>query len=269
MVGNFTKYLQASPIRKPGIVVVWGRFNPPTKGHETVFNEAAAVANHKGFDLRIYASRSQDPKSNPLPVSLKVEYLQEIFPRYAQSIMEPSPSCDTIVKIFKSCQEEYNNFILVVGQDRVDDFHALLTEKVESNYRSIEVWSAGDRDPEAKGVKGVSANKMREYALRGDYANFKAALPGSVDKKLAKALMEDIKFHMTAVPLRKAKPKVILEKPEGREEMYNGQVIVGSVVESPNGIGFVVSQGTNYYEVAFPDGSMSKFFPNQVTLKTL
>ena len=47
-----------------GVVIVFGRFNPPTIGHEKLLNKAAQEAEKNGYELRIYHSRSQDKKDH-------------------------------------------------------------------------------------------------------------------------------------------------------------------------------------------------------------
>lgn len=264
MSGNFSKYIQERPIRRPGVVVTWGRYNPPTKGHELVFNEAASLANSLGYDLQIHATQTQANDRNPLPYGLKLEYLRELFPRYRSYIVEDGEGTKTTIqKIFRACELEFNNFVLIVGEDRVEAFTELLTEKMESTFRQVEVWSAGERDADSDDIKGVSSSKLRAMALKSDLNNFMAGLPSGVSRSVASALMEDIKRSATSIQAPKA--PVILEKTPEREEFYQAGPKFGDAVSTPNGMGFIQEVGTNYLDVMTESG-LKRFWPNQVQI---
>ena len=64
--------LAGAPLEKKGgdLTVAFGRFNPPTMGHEKLLNHAKKIS--AGGDLKIYPSRSQDAKKNPLDPDMKV-----------------------------------------------------------------------------------------------------------------------------------------------------------------------------------------------------
>ena len=49
-----------------GAVVVFGRFNPPTTGHEKLLKSAASAGSRTGADLRIYPSRTVDAKKKSI-----------------------------------------------------------------------------------------------------------------------------------------------------------------------------------------------------------
>ena len=68
---------------------------------------------------------------------------------------------------------------MVVGSDRVNEFKKLLDKYNGKDFKfdSVDVVSSGDRDPDAEGVKGMSASKMRELAKQNNYVEFKFGLP--------------------------------------------------------------------------------------------
>ena len=79
---------------------------------------------------------------------------------------------------------------MVVGSDRVNEFNKLLSayngvdaRHGKYDYKTIEVVSAGDRDPDAEGVSGMSASKMRAAVAAGDYDTFKMGVPSGVSEK--------------------------------------------------------------------------------------
>ena len=86
----------------------------------------------------------------------------------------------------KAHKDGFSEFVLVVGSDRIDTFVTLLnryngvTQKNGTFYEfkdGIKVVSAGDRDPDADGVKGMSASKMRQAAVDNDIKKFSGGLP--------------------------------------------------------------------------------------------
>ena len=157
----------------------FGRFNPPTIGHEKLMDNTRRA--NKNY--RIYASQSQDAKKNPLDFKTKVTFMKAMFPVHARSIStdKVKTAIDVMVNLYK---EKYTDVIMVVGSDRVVEFDKLLNayngKKARHGYykfNSIKVKSAGERDPDAEGVSGMSASKMRKAAQDNDYASFEKGLP--------------------------------------------------------------------------------------------
>ena len=167
--------------QKGQMVFTFGRFNPPTTGHEKLIQKVASVAGSNPF--RIYPSHSQNPKKDPLPHSLKVAYMRKMFPRYKKNIMATKEK--QVFEIVTTLHNQgFTDVIMVVGSDRVKEFESLLTKYNGVNgrhgfydFKSIDVVSAGERDPDAEGVTGMSASKMRAAATMGDFDSFKLGLP--------------------------------------------------------------------------------------------
>ena len=67
------------------VVFTFGRFNPPTTGHEKLIQKVASVAGSNPF--RIYPSYSQNQKKDPLPFALKIAYMRKMFSKYARNII--------------------------------------------------------------------------------------------------------------------------------------------------------------------------------------
>lgn len=155
-------------------VFAWGRMNPITVGHEKLVNKVLEIARKFKADPMVFLSHTQDPKKNPLSYNDKLSLAKTAF----GSIIKSSNS-KTIIDIMKQLQSQYDNVILVAGQDRINEFQALLTKYngKDYNFDSIQVVSAGERDPDADDVTGMSASKMRALALQGDQAAFRKGLP--------------------------------------------------------------------------------------------
>ena len=157
----------------------FGRFNPPTIGHEKLMDNTRRA----NRNYRIYASQSQDAKKNPLKFRNKVAIMKSMFPAHARKIStdKMTTAIDAMVQLYK---EKHTDVVMVVGSDRVGEFDKLLKtyngKRARHGYykfKSIRVVSAGERDPDAEGVSGMSASKMRKAAQDNDYKSFKKGLP--------------------------------------------------------------------------------------------
>ena len=176
------------------IAVTFGRFNPPTIGHEKLLD---AVAKEGVDNYRIYPSRTVDPKKNPLEPELKVQFMNEMYPSHSEAIVNDS-GMSNIFNVMVALQDEgYTGVTLVVGSDRVSEFKSLL-EKYNGQayeFEELNVVSAGERDPDAEGVEGMSASKMRAFAAAGDLESFMEGVPGK-NKSIAQRLMTEVRKGM-------------------------------------------------------------------------
>ena len=191
-------------------VFAFGRFNPPTIGHEKLINAVIATSQREGGDTFIYGSHSQDSKKNPLSHSDKMGYLQKMFPRIKKSIQTRAKERN-VLQIAVTLNEKYDNLVLVVGSDRVDDFTSLLNSYngIKSKhgfykFDKIKVYSAGERDPDADGASGMSASKMRSAATTGDFESFLSGASSELTIKDKKNLMNDVRKGLKLDTLREA-----------------------------------------------------------------
>jgi len=175
------------------IVFAWGRFNPPTIGHGIVMDRVAQEAKSRSADYAIFASKSEDPKKNPLSFSDKIKFLKQSFPKHAKKVNSNS-RLKTVLDVVKQLDKKYHSITMIVGSDRVEAFEKLLNKYngKEYDFDNIDVISAGERDPDDTGAAGMSASKMRQAAMDG---NFKAFQKGSPLKK-AKPLYNAIRKGM-------------------------------------------------------------------------
>ena len=191
---TFGKFLTEA--KDQGATFTFGRFNPPTTGHEKLVKKLMSVG--KGTDVLLFSSHSNDKRKNPLSHKDKVKYLRKFFGRIVVDA--------NVRTVFEICnylqQKKYTKVNMVVGSDRVKEFEALLTKyngvKARHGYykfKEINIISAGERDPDADDVSGMSASKMREFAEKGDFEGFKDGVP-SKGKNLAKKLYDDIRTGM-------------------------------------------------------------------------
>jgi hypothetical protein len=160
-------------------VFTFGRMNPPTIGHEKLVNKVKETAKRNAAEPHVFLSHSQNAKKDPLSYDQKFKYAKQAF----GNIVQRSNSRN-IIQIMQELEKmKYKDVIMVVGSDRVQEFRTLLNKYngKEYNFDSISVISAGERDPDAEGVSGMSASKMRAVATEGD----KDAFFGGAPKKLS------------------------------------------------------------------------------------
>ena len=159
--------LEMHEAKGKSIAFSFGRFNPPTTGHEKLINKVASI---RADDYRIYLSRSQDPKKNPLSPRQKLDIMKRMFPRHARNIEINNTNMilDICTLLYK---KGYTDITMVVGSDRVREFDTIIKKynDVKSrhgyyDFDNINIVSAGERDPDADNVSGMSASKMRAAA---------------------------------------------------------------------------------------------------------
>lgn len=236
----------------PGVVVVFGRFNPPTIGHEKLLKRAAKEAEKRGYELRIYPSRSQDAKKNPLTPQMKISYMRQMFPDYAGNIIDDK-GAKTIFNVLTGANEEgHKNMIIMVGQDRLGEFQGL-SHKYNGelyNYDQLEVVSAGERDPDSDDVTGMSASKLRLAAAEGDFKKFAKGVPNTMGNMEKMELFNVLRRSMGITEDTEVWEVAPRLDEEGLRDAYLVDRIyeVGSIVENMNtGIkGEVIRRGTNY-----------------------
>lgn len=170
-------------------VFTFGRMNPPTIGHEKLVNKVRAVAKvHKGDPL-IYLSHTHKLPKDPLEYTEKIKLAKRAF----GNIVKMSRS-NTIIKVLQELEKKYDEVVLVVGSDRVREFDEFLNKYngKDFSFDTIKTVSAGERDPDADDVSGMSASKMRELASNEDLKSFKAGLPRNLQRD-AENIMKSVR----------------------------------------------------------------------------
>ena len=254
---------------KGTLTVAFGRFNPPTTGHEKLLDTVAA--NSDDGDYIIIPSRSQDKKKNPLDADTKVSVMRQMFPQHSERIVN-DPQNRTIFDVLKKAHMDgYAGVRIVGGGDRVAEF-----EKLSGNYNgklyqfdNLEVLSAGDRDPDGDDVSGMSASKQRKAAAEGDFTTFRKGVPSSLNNKQTRELYNNIRAAMNIKEgwnMWEIAPKFDWK---GLRENFIGDKIfrVGELVESVNTglIGKIIRRGTNHLICVTEDKIMFKSWIKDVS----
>ncbi len=270
MIKKFSEFVTE---QKGEVTIVFGRFNPPTSGHEKLFETLKKVS--KGGMYRIYASKSEDARKNPLPFRDKVKFLRKMFPKHARNIMADTDTRTVIDVARKLYDQGFTKMSLVAGSDRVKEFEILLNKYngVEARHgfyqfeSKIKVISAGERDPDSDDVSGMSASKLRAAAADNDLELFSKGMPKSY--KDSKDLFNAVRKGMGLKESKLFRKHVELPKvSDTREDYVEGNLFAeGDTVQlkETKEIGEITTCGANYLTVKFEDKT-KKVWLDQVEL---
>jgi len=255
-------------------VFTFGRFNPPTTGHEKLLDAVATQAKkNPGAPYYVFASHSENAKKDPLPYAKKVAYMKKMFPKHSRNIV-----VDKARNVFEIAVSLHNkghkSIVMVVGSDRVAEFDSLLNKYngVEARhgyygFDNIEVVSAGERDPDAEGVTGMSASKMRAAASTNDFDQFKLGLPKGFNQGMS--LFKDVRKFMGIRESFNGLNYVMTEEDVIRDMYVRGEVLtIGEeVTDTYTGVtGKIIRRGTNYLTFAEEDGTTHKKWLYEIQL---
>ena len=235
---------------KGTLTIAFGRFNPPTTGHEKLLDTVASSSDDN--DYMIVPSRSQDKKKNPLDPDTKVAVMQKMFPKHKDKIVNDKNNRTIFDVLKKAHTDGYANVRILGGADRVKEF-----EKLTNNYNgklyqfdNLEIKSAGDRDPDSDDVTGMSASKQRKAAAEGDLKTFMKGVPKTLSQKDAEQLFKKIRTAMNVKEgfnMWEIAPKFDWK---GLRDNYVQEKIyrVGQLVENMNNglVGRIIRRGANH-----------------------
>jgi len=227
------------------LIFAFGRFNPPTTGHGKLMREVITQARKNNANHIVYASASTDKRKNPLDVNTKVKFMKKMFPQ--NKIQAAGGTQRTFMEILKFYDKMYGEIIMVAGSDRINEFQKLADKYngKEYNYKSVKVVSSGERDPDAEGLTGMSASKMRDMAKNDDYRNFKTGVP-NLSATDSKALFNAVKKGMGIAERYESFTNFLNN--DLREEYHQEKIFnIGDMVEHMDGSkGMIVRRGSNY-----------------------
>jgi hypothetical protein len=213
-------------------VFAFGRMNPPTVGHGALVDKVKEVAKANNADHSIVLSHSQDPDKNPLSPEQKLKHAKRFFP--GANISTATKDMPTFMHHLKDLHNRgVTHMTMVAGSDRVEEYKKLIDKYngpgKDFNFKSVNVVSAGERDPDAEGVTGMSASKMRAHAATDNFRGFKGGIPKHVSPEHAKELFNDVKTAMSALkPTKATKTKKL------KEELNNTDGVRGLGLVSGN-----------------------------------
>ena len=255
------------------LTTAFGRFNPPTAGHEKLLQAARKAS--AGGALKIYPSRTQDPKKNPLDPDMKISYMKKMFPDFEEEIINDSEMVSIFDVLTTASEDGYKNVNIIVGADRQAEFENL-AQKYNGelyDFENIRVISAGVRDSDAEGVEGMSASKLRKAVMDDDMETFKKGTPKGLKGADVQAMFDAVRTGM------KQKKKKVEESyelweiapkydPRGLREQYINKKIfnIGDFVESLNTglVGRIIRRGANHLICLTQEENMFKSWVKDV-----
>ena len=252
MINSFSTFLVEE---EKTLYFVWGRMNPPTAGHEKLLDFLKSKAGRNPF--RIYLTQSEDKNKNPIPFVQKVKFARKGFPQYARQIML-NKKLKTIFDAMTSFYDEgFRRVVIVAGSDRVNEYDITLNKYngVRGrhgfyNFEKITVMNAGNRDPESKGVEGVSGTKLRGYAESGNFTKFVQYMPKKLSNSDVKKVFNAVRKGLGLKEEKEFKNHVQLEPVNNLRESYvNGELFKEGdqvVIKESGEIGTVKRLGSNY-----------------------
>ena len=254
--------------RKQTVVFAFGRMNPPTIGHQKLIDRVITMAKRlKGLPV-LYVSATQDRRKNPLSVKQKIDYLKKMYPVGIQ-ILPATGRERTFMEILKNrFDKKYTDVYMIAGSDRVAEFKRLTKQYngKDYNFDTIEVVSAGARDPDATGASGMSASKMRDFAMSNDFKSFRAGLIAGTKENDAMKLFKDLKKGM-GVNEEILPPNDNEELKNIREQYHNNEIyLMGEQIEviSNRNVGTIIKRGPNYIQYEMEDGGVEKAFLDDI-----
>ena len=254
------------------VTVNFGRFNPPTIGHEKLLD----VSMKKGTgDHRVYATQTSGNKKNPLDWKDKIKFMRKMFPKHARHILmdkKVRTIWDVAVTAYK---DGYTEFEIFVGDDRHQEFVKLLDDwnGIEGrhgfyDFDVLDVQSAGIRDPDAEGAEGMSASKMRAAAEDNDLIAFTKGLPKKF--KDAEGLMKAVRSGMGLREEKSFRQDIKLKKASSlREKFVAGKLfnVKDSVKTNDGQEGVIDTLGANHVKVRLEgDGNFKNFWLQDLCL---
>ena len=271
MINSFKSFLIEE---ERTVYFTFGRMNPPTIGHEKLMTKLSEKSGKNPY--RVYLSHSQDAKKNPLTFNEKVKYARKMFPKHARQIMSDMKVKTVFDAATKLYNEGFKKVSMVVGSDRINEFNALLNKYNGKkgrhgfyNFESINVVSAGERDPDADGAKGMSASKMRQAVMEKDFTSFSQGLPRSVSNSEAKKLYNSVRSGMGLKEQKEFKNHVSLAKVSDRREEYvEGKIFNAGdkvIVKESGDKGVITFKGSNYVIVE-SEGKQNRYWLDAVEL---
>jgi len=272
VIKNFSQYLVEE---EREVYFTFGRMNPPTIGHGKVMDTLAKKSGKS--DYKVFVSQSQDAKKNPLSYTDKIKHTRKMFPKHARNVMVDKSVKTAINAMVTLYDQGYKSVTMVVGDDRITEFGVLLKkyngQKARHgfyNFKSIKVVSAGERDPDANGVEGMSASKQRENAQKNDFVSFSQGVPKSMSNPDTRKLFNDVRKGMGLKEANEFRNHLELETvSETREQYVSGELFgVGDtvVIKESEEIATVSVLGANYVIVETSDNKKMRKWLDAVEL---
>lgn len=270
MIKSFSQFLSEDAPKE--VVFAFGRFNPPTSAHEALLEKVADLAKG-GRTYRIYSSKVEDPKNNPLPLTEKVKFMRKMYPRHARSIVSDTDITSPLQVCTKLYEQGFRKVTLVVTESSAAEFKALLNgnnghEGSHGFYffkEGVSVVSSGLKDPDST---VLTESKVHAAISANDLELFTKSLPAGFAE--ARELFNAVRTGMGLRETKNFRKHVQLAPVSERREAYVAgelfQVGDDVVLKESSEVGKISHRGTNYLIVSMHDGRKVRKWLNGVEL---
>lgn len=168
-------------MRMSTVVFTFGRFQPPTRGHELLISRVIETAKQVGGDHVVYLSQTHHVTSDPLEWNFKRRVCEAAF-------RGVNISKDELIRnpfiALEHLKEKYDQIIMVAGSDQADDYNKFKKYTAEWGV-DFSVVNAGMRIDESDGIEGISGTKMRQFARDNNYEKFRECLPSALNENIS------------------------------------------------------------------------------------
>jgi len=160
----------------------FGRWQPPTVGHQKLFDNLYEAAMTDGADNYVFCSHSHDNKTNLIPPAKKILFMEALFPNLNivsldYGVISPYMAARII------SDTGYKNVKMFVGGDRAKEFKEGISNYINHpnpeksyNFESFDVVDVGSRIDEDN-VSQASGTAARAAALEEDFDLFATFIP--------------------------------------------------------------------------------------------
>jgi len=196
---SYTQFLTEAKNEKVA-VVTFGRMNPPTIGHQKLVDNVLRVARQNKGEPMVFLSHTQKKDKDPLDYNTKIKIASKAFGKVVKKDSVNNP----FDVVYKMRDEGYTHVFFVAGSDRVPQYNAMFkkysghSDPEKDIGVELQVVSAGDRDPDSDNAEGMSASKMRAFAMENDYSHFVLGSPEKLREPDVKKMFIAVRKAMGA-----------------------------------------------------------------------
>lgn len=256
-------YKELKEAKDTTLVMGFGRMNPFTIGHALLIKKILEEAKKRKADHKMYLSKSQDKKKNPLSIDKKIFWARKSAP--GVNFVAADDTIRTFIEAVIAQSGKYDNLVMIAGSDRVTNYKELLNKYngKDFKFKTIDVVSAGERDPDADGAAGMSATKLRDAAVNNNFTLFRSGISPHLSDADARKMMRDIRSGLGIKPVSESSFKISTE----RDKFYRGTTFkVGQIVKEGEQLFEILDRCSNYVVVCNESGELSRKFMTKLVV---
>lgn len=160
-------------------VYTFGRFDPPTMGHKTLFNSVLNRADELNAECAIYVSPKTDGTKTLLDSVVRKELVAisnpSVFTVCNEKYANPFNVLNCIV-------HKYDKIVFVIGSDRYTEFKTKITNyAIKRGMSHISIESCCERTNDTNTVNGISSSYLKRQVALGNKLTVMNGLHDALD----------------------------------------------------------------------------------------